>query len=176
MKVSINEYSTLLCANSGRQVWRRGCSWWTKMWLAFVLWCFTGTCGHGEQRCISIPAGYWEDQEPLIPQPNVGHEHWEKAGVQQQKRGEWTHILYSLHIHKPLPCSWRQPTLMSSVCKKVNVNFRQFKASPNDHLSRTRLKNVDEQPPTKALFTRNKPVRASLTELRLSSLHCSSKA
>jgi len=49
-------------------------------------------------------------------------------------------------------------------------------STSNDRLKGTRLKNVDEQPSTKALFTRNKPVRASLTELMLSSLHCSSKA
>lgn len=41
-------------------------------------------------------------------------------------------------------------------------------SSSNDRLRRTRLKNV-EQPSTRTLFTRNKPVRASLTELKLSS-------
>lgn len=53
---------------------------------------------------------------------------------------------------------------------------RAVQSGSNDRLRTARPKNVDEQPSTKALFTRNKPVTASLTELTLSSLHCSWKA
>lgn len=52
---------------------------------------------------------------------------------------------------------------------------RAVQKGSNDRLRTTRPKNVDERPSTKALFTRNKPVRASLTEPVLSSRHCSSK-
>lgn len=45
----------------------------------------------------------------------------------------------------------------------------------NNQPRTARPKNVDEKPSTKALFTRNKPVRASLTEPTLSSRYCSSK-
>lgn len=56
--------------------------------VSSVLSIFQGPCGDGEQRRITLPAGDWKDQEPLVPQPNAGYEHWEKAGPEQQERGE----------------------------------------------------------------------------------------
>lgn len=49
-----------------------------------------GPRGHGKQRRVALPAGDREDQEPLLPQPDAGHEHREEAGPEQQERGEQT--------------------------------------------------------------------------------------
>lgn len=44
--------------------------------------CFSGSRGDGEQCSVSVPAGDWEDEEPLLPEPDVGDEHWEEGGPQ----------------------------------------------------------------------------------------------
>lgn len=49
--------------------------------------CFSGSRRDGQQRSVAIPTGDREDQELVLPQPDVGDEHWEKAGTQQQERG-----------------------------------------------------------------------------------------
>lgn len=43
-----------------------------------------GPRGDGKQRRLALPAGDREDQEPLLPQPDAGHEHREEAGPEQQ--------------------------------------------------------------------------------------------
>lgn len=85
------------------------------------------------------------------------------------------HKMCSKALHTT--CRWRQPSLPQSIrWLEGQHEPRAVQGSSNDQLRTTRVKNVDEQPSTKALFTQNKPVRASLTELTLSSLHCASKA
>lgn len=73
-------------------------------WLAVIvnlLSISAGPCGHGKQRYITLPAGDWEDQEPLIPQPNVDYEHWEKAGSEHQERGEQhMYCTYQMHTNQ----------------------------------------------------------------------------
>lgn len=72
---------------------------WMLLWICCpFLPIFLGPCGHGEQCHITLPAGDWEDQEPLIPQPNADHEHWEKAGPQD--RGEQRTTVHS-NTHRP---------------------------------------------------------------------------
>ncbi|KAG7233124.1 hypothetical protein INR49_007477 [Caranx melampygus] len=39
-----------------------------------------------ETRCVAVSAGDRENQESVVPQPDVGHEHREEVGSQQQKR------------------------------------------------------------------------------------------
>lgn len=50
-----------------------------------------GPRGHGKQCRLAVPAGDREDQEPLLPQPDAGHEHREEAGPEQQDRGAYSH-------------------------------------------------------------------------------------
>uniref|UniRef100_A0A8C6KHY8 Eukaryotic translation initiation factor 3 subunit E n=1 Tax=Nothobranchius furzeri TaxID=105023 RepID=A0A8C6KHY8_NOTFU len=62
--------------------------------------------------------------------------------------------------------------------KTKSLSFRSQMLAMNiekKQLRETRLRNA-EQPSTKSLFTQNRPVRASLIELMLSSYRCSSKA
>lgn len=49
--------------------------------------CFSGSRRDGQQRSVAVPTGDREDQELVFPQSDVGDEHWEKAGTQQQERG-----------------------------------------------------------------------------------------
>lgn len=46
-----------------------------------------GSRGDGQQRRVAVPAGDREDEESVLPQPDVGHEHREEDGAQQQERG-----------------------------------------------------------------------------------------
>lgn len=48
----------------------------------------SGSRRHGKQRRVAVPAGDREDQEPVVPQPDAGHEHGEESGPQHQERGE----------------------------------------------------------------------------------------
>lgn len=52
-----------------------------------MLICSSGSRGDGQQRRVAVPAGDWENQEPVLPQPDVGDEHREENGPQQQERG-----------------------------------------------------------------------------------------
>lgn len=48
---------------------------------------YSGSRGDGEQRCIAVSTSDREDQEPVIPQSDAGHEHREEDQSQQQERG-----------------------------------------------------------------------------------------
>lgn len=47
----------------------------------------SGPRGDGQQRGLAVPAGDREDQESVIPEPDVGNEHREEGRPQQQERG-----------------------------------------------------------------------------------------
>lgn len=46
---------------------------------------YSGSRGDGEQRCIAVSTSDREDQEPVIPQSDAGHEHREEDQSQQQE-------------------------------------------------------------------------------------------
>ncbi len=63
---------------------------------------FSGSRGDGQQRRVTVSAGDWEDQEPVVPQSDAGREHREEAQPQQQEWGtgpkannaDWTNEVF----------------------------------------------------------------------------------
>lgn len=61
---------------------------WCSLSLALtlpLLFSLAGSRGDGQQRHITISAGDRENQEPVVPQPNAGHEHREEAEPRKQE-------------------------------------------------------------------------------------------
>lgn len=85
------------------------------MWLGF-----SGPRCHGQQRRVAVPAGDWEDQELVLPKPDVGDEHWEESCPQQQKWGtdkRRKHFFYNLCFQTAL---YRLTASLSIVYKTLN--------------------------------------------------------
>lgn len=48
---------------------------------------FSGSRGDGQQRRVAVSTSDREDQEPVVPESDAGHEHREEDQSQQQERG-----------------------------------------------------------------------------------------
>lgn len=48
---------------------------------------YSGSRGDGQQRRVAVSTSDREDQEPVVPQSDAGHEHREEDQSQQQERG-----------------------------------------------------------------------------------------
>lgn len=46
---------------------------------------YSGSRGDGQQRRVAISTSDREDQEPVVPQSDAGHEHREEDQSQQQE-------------------------------------------------------------------------------------------
>lgn len=125
---------------------------WLIVVIVNLLSIFVGSCGHGKQRRFTLPTGDWEDQEPLIPQPNVDHEHREKAGSKHQDRGVYhTYCTYEMHTSNH---SWRvaegnHAAFDLSDSSEGQHEPRAVQSNSKDQPRTARVKNVDEQPSTK---------------------------